>query len=130
MTASSYQCQICPCAASYIGLEVAPILLTIQIGAYYYFYAEAEYGGCWDPPFYSDVTSRATWTSGNTSVATVNSYGQAHGVGGGSTTISAQFRDATYLWTGSWCTATGLPCFTSGGTCNVAQITGPGTIWW
>ena len=89
----------------------------------------SKYGGCWGQPFFTDVSSRATWTSGNTSVATVNSYGQAHGVGGGSTTITAQFRDATYLWTGSWCTASGQPSYSDSGTCNVCDFAiTPGAI--
>ncbi|HVA02029.1 MAG TPA: Ig-like domain-containing protein [Terriglobia bacterium] len=117
-SASSYQCQTCPCAASYTGLDVTPIEVAIVVGLDYYFHATASYGGCW-LPFYTDVTDSATWSSGNTSVATVNRYGVATGVGAGSASMTANYCGVTYFWSGTYCTASGEPCYNNSGTCNV-----------
>ena len=58
--ASSYQCQVCPCTASFISIEEQepsqhPPLLPGQTCQHT---AQGLYGGCWYP-FYSDITSLA-----------------------------------------------------------------------
>jgi hypothetical protein len=71
--ASSYQCQLCPCEATFISIDEQvpnphPPMLP---GGTCQHTAIGNYGGCWSP-FASDITTLATWTSLNTAVATVN----------------------------------------------------------
>jgi hypothetical protein len=58
-----------------------------QIGQPTQFLANGIFGGT---P--TDVTQKATWTSSNTTVATINSTGDAAVVGCGTTTISAEYE--------------------------------------
>ena len=67
------------------AIAVSPSTASIATGATQQFTALATY----NDGSQGDVTASATWTAGNTSVATVNGSGLATGIGAGSTSIAA-----------------------------------------
>jgi len=115
---SSYQCQTCPCAASYTGLEVRPSSASVAAGSTTQYTARAWYGGC-VAGYYSEPAS-ATWWSGNTGIATVNGSGLVTGVAGGSATIYASKTDFVYAWYyGTLCGIGGYPTYYGSASCKV-----------
>jgi uncharacterized protein YjdB len=88
-------------SAKIVSISVTPISPTIPIGGHVRFTAT----GLFDDSSTEDLTAAATWTSGNTAVATVSnisgSFGTATGVSSGSTSISANFSYSGASATGS-----------------------------
>ena len=72
-------------APTLTSIAVTPANPTIQTGATQQFTATGTYSD----NSTRDITAQVTWTSSNTSVATINSAGLATGTGAGSSTISA-----------------------------------------
>jgi hypothetical protein len=126
--ASSYQCQICPCTASFISVEEQEPNPDVPIlpGQTCQHTARGLYGGCWYP-FYSDITTLATWTSLTPSIATVNNTtykGRVTGVAGGTATIKAYYQGISYIWSGGYpgyCQVNGLPTDDDTRTCDVRR---------
>jgi hypothetical protein len=97
--ASNYDCSICVCPASYqpwldyVSPASADILVqgTVTLG---------YYGGFWDCNYGSFylLMNAPSWSSGNTSIATVNSSGTVTGQSGGSVTISGQCTAESWFY--------------------------------
>lgn len=87
--------------AHIVSISVTPTSATIPIGGQAHFTAT----GVFDDSSTQDLTSTATWSSSNTSVATVGNsggtFGTATGVSSGSATISASFSFAGASATGN-----------------------------
>ena len=96
--ASNYNCGTCHCPPGYTSLSVSPGSATVAAGGTAHFNATSAFTDCNYFTYYYDVTSGSSWSSGNTSVATVNGAGLVTGQGGGSTSISATYYDCTYYW--------------------------------
>jgi hypothetical protein len=118
--ASSYDCCACPCTDDYCCVSIDPYEIAyLLLGSQLSYWSTAEYDDCNGGQSYYDVTSSSTWSSSNTSVASVSAFGDVSGLAGGSTTISASYSDYTYSYDGqSGCSGTLKPG-SAGGTCKV-----------
>jgi len=99
--ASSYQCGLCDCPGhgtsnTLVPLVVLPLTPVIDIGSAQSFTATAVYRDCYSNGFPGSATSRSTWRSYDTSVATMSLW-TATGRGPGSTTIEAKLNGC--VWT-------------------------------
>jgi hypothetical protein len=129
--ASNYNCTTCYCPPGYTSLSVSPGSASVTPGGTAQYNARSAFTDCNYFTYYYDVTPESSWGSGNTSVATVNGAGLATGQGGGSTSISATYYDCTYHWNvpEQMCDER-LVRRSTGGTLNVAEITGGSAVWW
>src|SRR5579872_4312759 len=97
--ASAYDCCLCCCPDSFMSLAVTPATCTMIPGQNMDDTATAAYQQpCNGPYDYYNVSDSATWSSSNTSVATMGGtypY-QCNAVGGGTSTIKASFQDYDY----------------------------------
>src|SRR5271165_1465130 len=75
--------------ASVTALQVSPSTATAAVGQTVQFMATATYNQGSHPGSNQNATDSATWSSSNTSVATINSSGVATAVGAGTTVITA-----------------------------------------
>jgi hypothetical protein len=97
--ASNYDCCICSCPLSYTAWldYVSPascsLLVDGTVGLTYY----AGYEGCNGYPYYYAGTG-ISWTSQNSSIATVNSSGTVTGQSAGTTSITGQHSDYSYYY--------------------------------
>jgi len=94
--ASSYDCNTCMCPLVFDGsVQVDPGNTHLLPTWYGYLSCFGEYEDCnYNRQWYQE-TSVATWSSGDTAVATVDgsSPGRIEGIGAGSTIISASYSD-------------------------------------
>ncbi len=122
--ASSYDCCVCQCPMSATGqltVSPAPIDLAPTGGASAS--STATLTECNQYYEYCDETGSSTWSSGNTSVATVNSSARVTAVAGGSANINASYSGTEYYWyqPQGRCVAQSIPCNGSS-TCNVCDF--------
>ena len=78
-------------AATVTSIAVTPLSATTGVSGSVTYTATATLSDL----SHQDVTSSGTWSSLNTAVATINTSGQAQGLGAGTTTIGFAFRGAT-----------------------------------
>ena len=119
--ASSYDCCVCQCPMSDTGqLTVSPAPIDLAPTGGTSASGTATLTECNQYYEYCDVTGSSAWSSGNTSVATVNSSALVTGVAGGSTNINAKYSGTEYYWyqPQGRCVAQSIPCSGSC-TCNV-----------
>ena len=83
--ASSYDCCACPCPDNFEYCEID--VGTVGNGSAS-LYCYAYYDDCNANGYYQDVTSNVPWNSSNTSVATVDNYGDVTGISPGAATIT------------------------------------------
>ena len=104
--ASSYQCQACPCGASYNSLFTSPTTgSNIPSNNIPYFANECDLD-CNGVPYYYEITTLSSWTSSNTSLRTVNDTtqkGLVRVIAGGTATITATHQGIARLWDGFVC---------------------------
>jgi uncharacterized protein YjdB len=74
-----------------VGLTISPTNTSIQPGNTQQFSATGSFGGGGT----GDVTPQVTWTSSNTSIATINNTGLATGIAFGTVTISGSDQGYT-----------------------------------
>jgi hypothetical protein len=80
-----------------------------------------------NPMWYAEP---ASWSSQNSSIATVNSSGTVTGQSGGTTSITGQYTGTVYIMNPMfYCEASSLPGSASA-TIYVVSVTGPQTVWW
>jgi hypothetical protein len=98
---SSYACQYC-CANSFYQAGLSPEnTAALGVGNTLQFVAYEQDKNCYGNPLTPHpVINGVTWTSTNTSAATINSSGVATGVAPGSTGINASWTVTT--WTAFW----------------------------
>jgi hypothetical protein len=92
--ASSYDCCICPCPASYEpGLDyLSPESFDLLVGSSAGLILYGGFLGCGSIVYYADVnTDDPTWNSASASIATVNSSGVVTGQSGGTTSITGAY---------------------------------------
>ncbi|MGH9451735.1 MAG: hypothetical protein ACRD11_14555, partial [Terriglobia bacterium] len=88
--ASSYDCNPSNCPADTVSLELLPNPVDLVPGGGSQLTIECEMKSCNGSPYYESwPASSCTWTSGNTSVASVDSSGWATGVNYGTDSIGA-----------------------------------------
>ena len=119
--ASSYDCCVCQCPMSDTGqLTVSPAPIDLAPTGGTSASGTATLTECNQYYEYCDVTGSSAWSSGDTSVATVNSSALVTGVAGGSTSINAKYSGTEYYWyqPQGRCVAQSIPCSGSC-TCNV-----------
>jgi len=105
-TASAYDCCMCPCPESYQSLSVIPFSAYLTVGGSVLLGAMGNYQACNHGPIdYIDDSFWATWTSGTTGVAVMNSgtHGEVDGVAAGTSTITVRFSDYVYTYNGVYC---------------------------
>ena len=102
--ASNYDCCICACGLSYYPYldYITPASSNVAVNGTVPLTFYAGYEDCNGIDHYFNATSGAGWSSGNTSIATVNSSGTVKGQSGGSTSITAAYSDYTYTWDGNY----------------------------
>lgn len=104
--ASSYQCQSCPCGASYNSLFTSPTSGTnIPPNDIPYIANECDMD-CNGVPYFYDITTLSSWSTSNASVCTVNDSiqkGLATVVAQGTATITATHQGIVRLWDGFIC---------------------------
>ncbi len=103
--ASSFDCCTCPCPSLYSlnTLQVSLLSFGLAAGGTSSESASGGYMNCNGDGYISDLTSQSTWSSGNTSVATVDQYGDVTGVAGGTAGITASFTGTVYTPVGYHC---------------------------
>jgi hypothetical protein len=105
-TASAYDCCMCPCPESYQSLSVTPFSAYLIVGGSALLTANGAYQACNHGPIdYFDDGYWATWTSGTTSVAVMNSgsHGEVDGVAAGTSSITVRYADYVYTYNGEYC---------------------------
>ncbi len=91
--ASSYDCSYCTCPSGFDSVvAVSPTSFDLLPGDWMGCTCTAEYKDCNSVFTYVNVTASATWSSSNTSIATV-SGNVVTGLAGGTATISANWTD-------------------------------------
>ena len=131
-TVSSYDCNTCVCPLSYKAqVSVTPSLsFDALAGDAWACACTATYSDCNGYDYYDNETNNSTWSSNDTSVATVDTGGDVTGQSPGSASIGATYSDCVYSYdpnNGCYCSES-----SSTGDCTalVVQITGPNTVWW
>jgi hypothetical protein len=111
-TASAYDCCMCPCPESYQSLSVVPFSAYLIVGGSVLLAANGAYQACNHGPIdYIDDSSWATWTSGTTGVAVMNTsdYGEVDGVAVGTSSITVRYSDYVYTYNGVSCNGSLTP---------------------
>ena len=111
-TASAYDCCMCPCPESYQSLSVTPSSAYLTVGGSVLLTATGAYQACNHGPIdYIDDGYWATWTSGSTGIAVMNSgsYGEVDGVATGTSTITVRYSDYVYTYNGVTCNGSSTP---------------------
>jgi hypothetical protein len=98
--ASNYDCNQCACCYTYdppldyVYPEGANLLVgDTQPLTFYGGFQDCNHGD-----YYYNENGSASWSSGKTSIATVNSAGTVTGVTVGTTTVTGQFSTYAYVW--------------------------------
>ncbi|HKS95907.1 MAG TPA: hypothetical protein VJV74_07200, partial [Terriglobia bacterium] len=111
-TASAYDCCMCPCPESYQSLSVTPSSAYLTVGGSVLLTANGAYQACNHGPIdYINDGYWATWTSGSTGIAVMNSgsYGEVDGVAVGTSTITVRYSDYVYTYNGVSCNGSLTP---------------------
>ncbi len=93
---SNYDCCPCSCPPSFYGVATNPLTVDLLPNTTVNCTCQAQYLDCNQVVVSSDATSSATWSSGNTAVATVDNSvfkGRVTGIDGGSSNIAATITD-------------------------------------
>jgi hypothetical protein len=107
---SSYDCGTCPCPPNYDPSSnyINPSTLYQLVGTNGTMRLFAAFKNCNGCDIYYDYTTSASWTSGNTTIASINGTGLIGAVSAGATSICAAYTGNTYTFTGSYCYAHSL----------------------
>jgi hypothetical protein len=98
--ASNYDCCICSCPFSYepnldhVSPGSSNVAVNGTVGLTFY----AGYLDCNDIPWYYNESGAANWSSGNPSIATVNSSGTVTGKSAGTTSVGGEYYDYSYYY--------------------------------
>ena len=133
--ASNYDCGQCSCPYNYTPSlnYLTPQSQDIPVEGTGGFLFYAGYADCNNNDYYYNYATSASWSSGNSSIASSLGYGLFSGVSAGSASVSASYTDSDYTFQGSHCS----PYPVLGGasaTVTVAddtpEITGISNIYW
>jgi hypothetical protein len=93
----------CPCPSDYSEIYLPrPLCWMMMYGDRCQWATNGEWVDCNSGDYYYDITFDSTWSSSNTSVATVDSAGKVTAVGPGSTTLGGFYAD--FMYSGPRCT--------------------------
>ncbi|MFI5175755.1 MAG: Ig-like domain-containing protein, partial [Terriglobia bacterium] len=107
----------CPCPSDYQEIYVpSPICWRMMFGDTCAWTSSGEWVSCQGDEYFFDVTFDSSWSSSNTSVATVDYTALVTAVWPGSSTINAQYAD--FFYSGPRC-ATRLDSYGGGGAVTV-----------
>jgi hypothetical protein len=99
--ASTYECQVCTCPASFAGARLTPSSIVGFPGDTALFLPQEQDQNCFGPlSCWFNVPGRATFSSANPSVATIDSGGSATCAAPGSTTLLASWTGTVYFSSG------------------------------
>jgi hypothetical protein len=93
----------CPCPSDYSEIYVPrPMCWMMMYGDTCQWATNGEWVDCNSGDYYYDITFDSTWSSSNTSVATVDSAGKVTAAGPGSATLGGFYAD--FMYSGPRCT--------------------------
>jgi hypothetical protein len=120
--ASTYECQVCTCPASFAGARLTPSSIVGFPGDTALFLAQQQNSNCHGTmSCWFNVPGGATFSSTNPSIATIDSGGSATCVAPGSTTLLASWTGTVYYTAGpSGCQTTFVNA-SPGASCDVQQ---------
>ncbi len=107
--ASNYDCGgSCPCPFNYTPsmnyMSPSSLYVAVDNNGNSGFYA--GYQDCNYLYYYYNYTTSASWSSQNSSIASIQSVGLVRGVSAGATSVSASYNGYTYRYNGSVCIGT------------------------
>jgi hypothetical protein len=122
--ASTYECQVCTCPASFAGSRMEPSTATGFPGDVRLFLPQEQDQNCFGPlSSWFNVPGGATFSSTNPSVATIDSGGSATCVAPGSTTLYAAWTGTVYFSSGGDGCEVQYVEANPGASCDVADVT-------
>jgi Bacterial Ig-like domain (group 2) len=118
--ASNFDCPGCPCPPNDTGLSVSPATADMLPGETAQMSATETETNCKGQNYYYDETDSVTWSSANTSVATISSRGLVTAFAPGSAVMTASMSGCTYIpYYGCACQSFNMQ---SAGSCNVDSL--------
>ena len=95
--ASTYACLNCPCENRVIDGWVDPISVEELVGGTFFLEGTQVEENCYSTQFYTPIPY-ISWSSSNSSIASVDSGGNAEAIAAGETTIYASWDRIWYLY--------------------------------